>query len=141
MPTSGTLLFLDYQSSANIGVVLIPNFDGEAYPHTVLEMAVSNPRALTSLEQLEGAVVHNQDFGTVSYLENFGPLEARIDGMLYISSLDNPEKFVPEISDVMPTIDPDRSVSSLRINDISGPAINKIWEEEPAPDDQRRTGI
>ncbi|HJO58682.1 MAG TPA: Calx-beta domain-containing protein, partial [Nitrospinaceae bacterium] len=39
LPDTGTLLFLDYQSSAIISVNLIPNFDGDAYPHTVLEMA------------------------------------------------------------------------------------------------------
>ena len=49
VPQSGTLLFLDYQSNATIGVNVSPNFDGDAYPHTVVEMALSNPRALTSI--------------------------------------------------------------------------------------------
>ena len=58
VPQSGTLLFLDYQSNATIGVNVLPNFDGDAYPHTVVEMALSNPRRLTSIEELEGVRTH-----------------------------------------------------------------------------------
>jgi hypothetical protein len=126
VPQSGTLLFLDYQSNATIGVNILPNFDGDAYPHTVLEMALSNPRPLTDIEQLESVAPHDTDIATLAYVEEM---------------VLNPEKFVPETTDIVPNIDPDRMLASLRINDISGPSVDKIWEEETAPDSQRRIGF
>lgn len=126
IPQAGTLLFLDYQSSATIGVFLLPNPDGDAYPHTVLEMEVFNARPLTSFDEIQEVepFVHPDDAATLEYVNTI-----------------TPEDFVPEISELIPTIDPDRQLSSLRINDITGPGINKIWDEEIAPDDQPRIGF
>ena len=100
VPQSGTLLFLDYQSNATIGVNILPNFDGDAYPHTVLEMALSNPRPLTDIEQLESVTPHDTDIATLAYVEEM---------------VLNPEKFVPETTDIVPNIDPDRMLASLRV--------------------------
>ena len=120
MPEQGTLLFLDHQSSASFTVRVLPNFDGRAYPHTVLEMALDNARPLTSLDQLAGLDPYFEDFATVSYLADIGG---------------NPNSFTPENEILKPTIDTDRKHASLRINDISGPAPDLIWEGEPVPDD------
>ncbi|HIC25130.1 MAG TPA: hypothetical protein EYO82_04380, partial [Gammaproteobacteria bacterium] len=42
---SGTLLFRDFEMSRTFAVRLVPNFDGEAYPFTMAELVLSNPRA------------------------------------------------------------------------------------------------
>ena len=128
VPEQGTVLMLDYQSSAIIGVSVLPNFDGDAYPHTVLEMSVSNPRPLTSIDQLEGVTVHPTDISVRAYLN-------KISG--------DPDSFVPENQGLVPTVDESRMNASLRINDITGPGPDKIWEEEIAPDepDELRVGF
>ena len=84
MPTSGTLIFRDFQMSASFQVMLIPNPDGEVFPFTMAELVLSNPRAV------EGE---------------------------------------PEI--VQPVLDEDLFRATLRINDTTGPAVDKIWEGDP----------
>ena len=125
--SKGTLLFLDYQSSAIIPVIVRPNLDGNAYPHTVLEVVLDNPRPLLSLDQLDNVDPHQEDLATIKYISK-------------VKS--NPNIFKPERETLTPSIDIDRRIASVRINDISGPALSqKIWEENIAPDVLPRVGF
>ena len=45
-PLKGTLVFRDYEMSKTFVIQLLPNMDGEAFPFTMAELILSNPRAL-----------------------------------------------------------------------------------------------
>ena len=78
IPESGTLLFLDYQSSATIGVRVLRNLDGDVYPHTVLEMAVSNVRPLTKFDDLKSVTNYASDIATRAYVEQMIRIQAHL---------------------------------------------------------------
>lgn len=86
-PLKGTLVFRDYEMSKTFEIQLLANWDGEAFPFTMAELILSNPRA--------------------------------IDG---------------ESENIHPVLDDTNFRSTLRINDISGPGTDVIWEQQPWPD-------
>ena len=86
-PLKGTLVFRDYEMSKTFVIQLLPNMDGEAFPFTMAELILSNPR----------------------------PLEG-------------------ESENIQPVLDDTYFRSTLRINDISGPGTDVIWDQQPWPD-------
>jgi len=54
----GTLTFRDFQTSASFFVRLIPNLDGEAFPFTMAELALSNARRLDNESESINPVIN-----------------------------------------------------------------------------------
>ena len=95
-PLKGTLVFRDYEMSKTFEIQLLPNRDGDAFPFTMAELILSNPRSV------EG-----------------------------------------ESENIQPVLHASKFRSTLRINDISGPGTDVIWEQQPWPDTpgSRRRGF
>ena len=60
-PLKGTLVFRDYEMSKTFEVQLLPNRDGEAFPFTMAELILSNPRPVEGESENIQPVLHEHN--------------------------------------------------------------------------------